>query len=97
MGKLRSNERQALQSDSATLRKLAPGETSMTFRFLFPAALALAIGITPSFAATSKKPANAQHQKTKAPLKAKAPAKKSCGTFMYMKDGKCMDARAKKA
>lgn len=25
-----------------------------------------------------------------------AGAKASCGTFMYMKDGKCMDARNKK-
>ena len=27
---------------------------------------------------------------------AKASAEKSCGTFMYRKDGKCVDARAKK-
>ena len=36
-------------------------------------------------------------KKKKAKTKAtKAAAFKSCGTFMYRKDGKCLDARAKK-
>ena len=38
-------------------------------------------------------------KKAKAKTKAKATkvaAFKSCGTFMYRKDGKCLDARAKK-
>ena len=38
-------------------------------------------------------------KKQKAKTKAKATkvaAFKSCGTFMYRKDGKCLDARAKK-
>ena len=33
---------------------------------------------------------------TKAKKATKVAAAKSCGTFMYRKDGKCQDARAKK-
>lgn len=44
-------------------------------------------------AGKKKKKAKVKAKKAKA---TKVAALKSCGTFMYRKDGKCVDARAKK-
>ena len=54
------------------------------------------IGIESSVTYTAGKK---KKKKAKAKTKSKATkvaAFKSCGTFMYRKDGKCLDARAKK-
>jgi hypothetical protein len=50
-------------------------------------------GVEGSVTYTAGKKRKKARAKTKA---TRAAALKSCGTFMYRKDGKCVDARAKK-
>ncbi len=58
-------------------------------------ASAVAMPMTATFAIMSDITAEAA-TKGKASKKAKKAPSKSCGTYMYRKDGKCMDARTKK-
>ena len=62
--------------------RTATGETPMKLTVPLAVILTAAFVVTPALAA--KKSAH------------KHSAKSSCGTYMYMKDGKCMDARNKK-
>ncbi len=59
-------------------------------------ASAVALPITATHVVMSDITVDAAGTKKKAKKATKTAAAKSCGTFMYRKDGKCVDARLKK-
>jgi hypothetical protein len=73
----------------------SPKETTMAFLRTLLLASALAMPISATFLAMTDHTAASAGKSKKAKAKKKA-AMKSCGTFMYRKDGKCLDARLKK-
>lgn len=68
----------------------------MSFLRTLLLASALAISFTATHAVMTEITAEAAQKGKKAKKAKTAMAYKSCGTYMYRKGGKCMDARAKK-
>lgn len=68
----------------------------MTLLRTFLLASAVAMPMTATYALMADITADAKGTAKKAKKATKTAAAKSCGTFMYRKDGKCVDARLKK-